>query len=71
MLAESFRKWKNIIAHDRFLVKLQCFASDAMGPLVVLLRDLQAGKAVVKDKAVTALQTVTVLHRKYICNHLG
>ena len=51
------QKRKNIIAHDRFLAKLHRFASDAVGPLVVLLKDLQSGKAVAKDKTLTALQT--------------
>ena len=51
------QKRKNITAHDRFLVKLQRFALDAMGPLIFLLKDLQSEKAIAKDKAVTALQT--------------
>ena len=51
------QKHKSIISHDRFLAKLQHFASDAMGPLIFLLKDLQSGKAVANDKAVTALQT--------------
>ena len=49
------QKQKSIVAHNRFLAKLQRFASDAMGLLIFLLKDLQAEKAVTKDKAVTAL----------------
>lgn len=51
------QKRKSIIAHDRFLSKLQRFASDSIGPLIYLLRELQSGKGVPKEKAVQAIQT--------------
>ena len=51
------QKRKNIIAHDRFLTKLQHCVSDTMRPLIFLLKELQLGKAIAKNKAVTALQT--------------
>ena len=47
---------KHIVSHDRFLSKLQCFASDAIGPLVYLLKELQSSKGVTKEKAVQAIQ---------------
>lgn len=52
------QKCKNIISHDRFLAKLQRFASDAIGPILYLLKELQSGKGVSLDKAVSALQTL-------------
>ena len=51
------QKRKSIVAHDRFLSKLQRFASDSIGPLIYLLRELQSGKGVPKEKAVQAIQT--------------
>ena len=51
------QKRKNIISHDRFLAKLQRLASDAIGPILYLLKELQSGKGVPQDKAISALQT--------------
>ena len=50
------QKRKNIVSHDRFLGKLQRFASDAVGPLMYLLKELQSGRGVTKDRAIPALQ---------------
>ena len=45
------QKRKSILSHNRFLAKLQRFASDALGPLTYLLSELQAGKDAHKDVA--------------------
>ena len=45
-----------MVSHDRFLSKLQRFASDAIGPLSYLLGELEAGRDVPKDRAITAIQ---------------
>ena len=54
------QKHKNIISHNRFLAKLQRFASDAIGPIIYLLKELQSGKGVSQDKAVSALHVVVL-----------
>ena len=48
---------KKILSHDRFLVKLQRYASDAAGPLTFLLSELQAGRPVPANKSLQAIQT--------------
>ena len=75
------QKRKNILSHDRFLAKLQCFASDALGPLTYLLSELQAGKDVHKDVAISALlqaaiylsgiAILSVEHRRYVLQQLN
>ena len=50
------QKKKSVIAHDRFLSKLQRFTMDAMGPLSYLLAEVLSGKDVPKEKAISALQ---------------
>ena len=73
---------KKVLSHDRFLVKLQPYASDAAGPLTYLLSELQAGKPVPADKALQAVQTalccvgntfahLSVERRKGILQHLN
>ena len=42
---------KKILSHDRILVKLQRYASDATGPLTFLLSELQAGRPVPANKS--------------------
>ena len=69
------------MSHDRFLAKLQCFASDALGPLTYLLSELQAGKDVHKDVAISALlqaaiylsgiAILSVEHRRYVLQQLN
>ena len=76
------QKRKNILSHDRFLAKLQRFASDALGPLTYLLSELQAGKDVHKDVAISALQaaiclsgnafaSLSVERRRYVLQQLN
>ena len=50
------QKKKSILAHDRFLMRLQRFASDAVGPITFLLGELIQGRDIPKDKAIAALQ---------------
>ena len=72
---------KKILSHDRFLVKLQRYASDAAGPLTFLLSELQAGRPVPANKSLHAIQTalccvgnafahLSVERRKCILQHL-
>ena len=73
---------KKILSHDRFLVKLQRYASDAAGPLTFLLSELQAGRAVPAEQSIQAIQTalccvgnayadLSVERRKWILQHLN
>ena len=55
------QKKKSIVSHDSFLSKLQCFASDAVGLLIYLLGELQVGRDVPKERAISALQTINHL----------
>lgn len=55
------QKKKSVVSHDRFLSKLQLFASEAIGPLSYLLEELEAGRDVPKEKAITALQAAICL----------
>ena len=48
---------KKILSHDRFLIQLQRYASDAAGPLTFLLSELQAGRPVPANKSLHAIQT--------------
>ena len=50
------QKRKNILSHDSFLMRLQCFASDAVGPITFLLGELMQGRDIPKDKAIATLQ---------------
>ena len=73
---------KKILSHDRFLVKLQRYASDAAGPLTFLLSEIQAGRPVPANKSLKAIQTalccvgnafahLSVERRKCILQHLN
>ena len=80
--SSSSQNKKKILSHDRFLVKLQRYASDAVGPLSFLLGELQAGRPVPAEKAIQAVQAalccvgnsfahLSVERRKSILQHLN